>query len=115
MTVPVGIRHLAYPGVSPIPRRRKGSDRGGVGPGARKGRILEVMKTRSAAQRRHLPGSPFNSPPAPAIELFAVGDRVTHDKYGLGRIVASEEAAVVVDFGADRMRVPSPFRKLTKL
>ncbi len=73
------------------------------------------MKTRSAAQRRHLPGSPFKAQPARAIEQFAVHDRVTHDKYGLGRVVMEEDAAVVVDFGSHQVRIASPFDKLTKL
>jgi hypothetical protein len=73
------------------------------------------MNTRSAAQRRHLSSSPFNAQPQRPIERFAVRDRVTHDKYGLGVIVGEEEAAVTVDFGSHRVRVPSPFQKLTKL
>ena len=73
------------------------------------------MKTRSAAQRRHLTGSPFNTSPERAIEQFAVEDRVSHDKYGLGRVVGREEAAVTVDFGSHQVRIPSPFDKLTKL
>ncbi len=44
-----------------------------------------------------------------------MGDRVVHDKYGLGRIVGQEEAAVAVDFGSHQVRVVSPFHKLTKL
>jgi hypothetical protein len=74
-----------------------------------------VMKPRSAAQRRHLSSSPFNARPEPVVEQFAVGDRVTHDKYGLGRIVGEEGAAVSVDFGSHQVRVVSPFHKLTKL
>lgn len=72
---------------------------------------------RSAAKRRHLPSSPFNNPePVKAIERFAVQDRVTHDQYGLGRVVTAEdEAAVTVDFGSHRLRIVSPFNKLTKL
>lgn len=80
-----------------------------------RGRILKVMKTRSAVQRRHLPSSPFNAQPVRAIEKFAVRDRVTHDKYGLGTIIGEEDAAVTVDFGAHQVRVASPFSKLTKL
>lgn len=76
---------------------------------------MEVMKTRSGAQRRHLPSSPFNAQPTPVIERFEVGDRVTHDKYGLGTIVGEEVAAVAVDFGSHQVRVTSPFHKLTKL
>jgi hypothetical protein len=80
-----------------------------------RGRILGVMNSRSAAKRRHLPSSPFHSQPERPVEKFAVEDRVTHDTYGLGRIVGQEEAAVTVDFGSHRVRIPSPFQKLTKL
>jgi hypothetical protein len=73
------------------------------------------MKPRSAAQRRHLASSPFAAEPEQVIEEFALDDRVTHDTYGLGRVVNKEQAAVTVDFGAQRVRVVSPFRKLTKL
>lgn len=74
------------------------------------------MKPRSATtQRRPLAGSPFNVQPVEAIERFAVQDRVTHDKYGLGRVVMAEEAAVTVDFGSHQVRIVSPFHKLTKL
>ncbi len=73
------------------------------------------MKTRPAAQRRHLPNSPFNNQAPAPIEQFAVLDRVTHDKHGLGRVVQLDEDSVVVDFGSYRLRVASPFLKLTKL
>jgi hypothetical protein len=72
------------------------------------------MTTRPA-YRRHLPSSPFSAQPEQEIEVFAVADRVTHDKYGLGRVVSIESAAVTVDFGADTVRIVSPFAKLTKL
>lgn len=81
----------------------------------RGGRILDVMTTRRAAERRPLPSSPFSVPPPEEIEQFAVLDRVTHDKYGLGRVVSNEEGAVTVDFGSQRVRITSPFRRLTKL
>ncbi len=71
--------------------------------------------TSRAAQRRYLPGSPFKPEPARVVEQFAVTDRVTHDKYGLGRVVTSDDAAVIVDFGCERVRIVSPFHKLTKL
>lgn len=76
-----------------------------------------AMKPRSAASRRHLSSSPFNNPPAaPPVEQFDVSDRVSHDKYGLGRVVeVHDEAAVVVEFGGERVRIVSPFTKLTKL
>lgn len=80
------------------------------------GGILEGMKPRAAAKRRILPGSPFNDiRPTQPIEQYAVQDRVTHDTYGLGRVVNAEEDAVTVDFGSHELRVVSPFHKLTKL
>lgn len=80
-----------------------------------RGRILVPMSSRSPAQRRHLPSSPFNARPERVIEEFAVDDRVTHDAHGLGRIVGVEGAAVTVDFGSHQLRVVSPFNKLTKI
>jgi hypothetical protein len=75
------------------------------------------MKPSRAAARRYLPGSPFNSPaPVRPAETFAVHDQVTHDRYGLGVILAVEDAAaVLVDFGPHQLRIPLPCAKLTKL
>ena len=42
--------------------------------------------------------------------------QVTHDKYGLGRVIDVEaDATLVVDFGSCRVRIMSPYAKLTKL
>ena len=49
------------------------------------------------------------------IERFAVHDRVTHDKYGLGRVLVADTESVTVDFGSQRVRIESPFLKLSKL
>lgn len=52
----------------------------------------------------------------PPTKIFAVGDRVTHDVHGLGRVTGVEEGvAVVVDFGAQMKRIASPYTKLTGL
>jgi hypothetical protein len=72
---------------------------------------------RAAPRRRHLASSPFK-PPAPAapVETFEVNDQVTHDKYGLGVVLGiAEDEAVLVDFGSRRMRITSPYSKMTKL
>ena len=81
------------------------------------GRILEVMKPAHAPQRRPLPGSPFNVLPAgPTVEQFAVRDQVTHDKYGLGRVISVEDDAIlIIDFGSRRVQITTPCAKLTKL
>lgn len=71
--------------------------------------------TRKAAPRRHLPTSPFPPTPVPEIEQYAVDDRVTHDAYGLGWVVAVDQESVTVDFGSHRRTIASPFAKLTKL
>lgn len=78
------------------------------------GRILELMSS-SPARRRHLPSSPFAAPVEPVIEVFELGDRVSHDLYGLGRIVGVESAAVSVDFNGRTVRITSPYPKLTGL
>ncbi|MBR7676704.1 CarD family transcriptional regulator [Streptomyces sp. NPDC054796] len=72
--------------------------------------------TKPAATRRNLPTSPFKAPVAPPIKRFAVGDRVTHDEHGLGRVIGIEdEIAVLVDFGPFQKRITSPFAKMTTL
>jgi len=76
-----------------------------------------MMKPARAATRRFHPTSPFRAPPvAPPAEEFAVQDQVTHDKYGLGRVISvQDDDALVIDFGARRVRITMPCAKLTKL
>ncbi|MFF0156705.1 hypothetical protein ACFYRY_04020 [Streptomyces sp. NPDC005263] len=72
--------------------------------------------TKPAAPKRYLPTSPFKAPATPAPKEFAVGDRVTHDIYGLGRAIAVEDGiAVLVDFGSMQQRIMSPYTKMSKL
>ncbi|EGD45104.1 putative ATP-dependent DNA helicase II [Nocardioidaceae bacterium Broad-1] len=78
------------------------------------GHILEEMTT-STPRRRHFAASPFKTDPEPVIEQFESGDLVSHDSFGLGRVVNKETAAVTVDFGPQLVRIPSPFPKLAKL
>lgn len=50
------------------------------------------------------------------VATFEEGERVSHDTYGLGRVVSIEgDQAVVVDFGSSRVRLTRPFAKLNKL
>ena len=76
-----------------------------------------MMKPARAATRRLLPTSPFAAPPVlPPAEHFAVQDQVTHDKYGLGRVVSVEnDATVVIDFAGRLVRITMPCAKLAKL
>jgi len=76
-----------------------------------------MVSSASAGNRRHLPSSPFKPPPeAPPVEQYALDDLVTHDKYGLGRVILVEgDTAVVVDFAPRRVRIPAPFARMTKL
>jgi hypothetical protein len=87
------------------------------GTGERQGRILVMMKHPRAAARPLLPTSPFGAPPlTPPAERFAVQDQVTHDKYGLGRVISVEDDTIlIIDFGSRRVRVTTPCAKLTKL
>jgi len=94
----------------PYPRKAGGT-------GERQGCILVMMKHPRAAARPVLPSSPFGAPPlTPPAEQFAVHDQVTHDKYGLGRVVSVEDDAIlIIDFGSRRVRITTPCAKLTKL
>jgi hypothetical protein len=76
-----------------------------------------MMNSARAVTRRYLPTSPFKAPPpAPPAEQFAVQDKVTHDKYGLGRVTRVEDdTALVIDFGTEQVRITTPCAKLTKL
>ncbi|MET9802578.1 hypothetical protein [Streptomyces sp. NPDC006368] len=72
--------------------------------------------TKPAALKRHLPTSPFKARATPDPAHFAVGDQVTHDMYGLGRVIGVEDGiAVLVDFGSVQERILSPYSKMTKL
>ena len=75
------------------------------------------MKPARAATRRFLPTSPFNTTPTvPPVDQFALQDQVTHDRYGLGRVIAVEgDTALVIDFGSRQERIITPFAKLTRL
>ena len=43
-------------------------------------------------------------------------DQVTHDKYGLGRVISVEDDTIlIVDFGSRRVQIAMPCAKLTKL
>jgi hypothetical protein len=73
------------------------------------------VPTPSRSQRRHLASSPFKPTLEPELESFELHDRVSHQTYGLGRVVGTESAAVTVNFGTRTLRIVSPFHKLVKL
>ncbi|MFG2846373.1 hypothetical protein ACGF12_24840 [Kitasatospora sp. NPDC048296] len=74
--------------------------------------------TNFAAVRRPLPNSPFKAPVEPPRKHFALGDRVTHDRYGLGRVIGVEgdgDTAVLVDFGSRQERITPPYSAMFTL
>lgn len=75
------------------------------------------MESYRATTRRHLSTSPFKPRVPDPVKTFEVGERVSHDKEGLGRISAVEGThAVVVDLGGGKLlRVLAPFSKLHTL
>ena len=73
------------------------------------------MTTSSGPRGRHLASSPFKPKVELPIEVFESGDLVSHDSYGVGRVVNVESDAVTVDFRDQTVRVASPYRKMTKL
>ncbi len=66
-----------------------------------------------------MPTSPFkNRTQVAPRKHFVVGDRVTHDGFGLGRVIAVEgggDIAVLVDFGSRQERLTPPFSAMYKL
>lgn len=79
---------------------------------AAKERMLGPMATHRA---RSAPTSPFfNRTTSPAaVRQFEVGERVTHDNYGLGRVIGVEPGiATMVDFGDRVVRIPVTSRAL---
>ena len=71
--------------------------------------------TTSAGPRRHLASSPFRPDPVAIIERYEMGDLVSHDSYGMGRVISAEAEAVTVDFGTQTVRITSPFHKMSRL
>jgi hypothetical protein len=65
--------------------------------------------------RRHLATSPFRPDPEPVIEQFEMNDLVSHDSYGMGRVVHVDATAVTVDFGSQTVRIASPFHKMSRI
>jgi hypothetical protein len=76
-----------------------------------------MKQNRRVTRRRFVPGSPFNDlTPLPPVETYAIQDRVTHDRYGLGTVLSVEaEVAVLVDFGPQQVRITVPCPQLIKL
>ena len=97
----------------PAGRRRDARPRSGCADTLPR-RILTGM-TPPPARPRRLASSPFHVDPEPVIEQFELGELVSHDSYGVGRVVGVEAAAVTVDFRPQVVRIPSPFAKLAKL
>ncbi|MEU8133741.1 hypothetical protein [Streptodolium elevatio] len=68
------------------------------------------------APRRQLSTSPFTVPAAPVAKHFDPGERVSHDRYGLGKVIGVEdETAMLVDFGSYKVRILNPYTGLHKL
>lgn len=73
------------------------------------------MTTASGARRPHLAGSPFAPYSPPFVEEYGLDDQVSHDAYGLGRVVGVDAGGVTVDFRNQTVRIATPFRRMTKL
>ena len=78
-----------------LPLQRQGETRQAphekcTGTGPQKGTRI-MVNSASAGKRRYLPSSPFKPPPEPPpVEQYTLHDLVTHEKYGLGRVILVE-------------------------
>jgi hypothetical protein len=76
------------------------------------------MRTRPRAAGRTLTTSPFvrEAYVAPSTADFQIGDRVTLDSRGMGRVIEVTEEYVIVDFGTgERICVPAGTRGFSRL
>lgn len=77
------------------------------------------MSTPRTSRPSHLASSPFNKSrdeQAAKHPPVAVGDRVSHDRWGLGRAVKADGPhAVIVDFGGQLRRVAFDSPRLERL
>lgn len=78
------------------------------------------MPSHPTGKRRYLATSPFNAAREAAnrkAEPIPVGARVSHERHGLGRVVALDgDVAVIVDFGGgDVLRVALDSPRLERL
>lgn len=72
--------------------------------------------TSSTTNQRVLPTSPFQPIAPDPIEPFQVDDLLTHDRHGVGRVVAVGPGDKVhVDFGSGIHTITLPNPKVTRL
>lgn len=70
----------------------------------------------TSSSRQHLSASPFPPPLEVDHPTYALGERVCHDTYRLGRVIALEgTTAVSIDFGSFTRRVTLPASRLFAL
>ena len=65
--------------------------------------------------RRRPTNSPFRNEAAPATPQWAVDDRVTHDRHGLGRVVRIDGDRVNVKFGSQTVSLAASSPRLHPL
>ena len=63
------------------------------------------MSPRQPAKKPVLKNSPFQAKPAPELHDFAVDDRVTHDRHGLGSVLRITGDRMEVRFGQSTVSV----------
>ena len=65
------------------------------------------MASHAPTGRNYLPNSPFNAGRAAEVrpgDPIPVGERVCHERHGVGRVVTLEADTVVIDFGGGHLR-----------
>ncbi|KFI97356.1 ATP-dependent helicase [Bifidobacterium stellenboschense] len=81
----------------------------GSGSGSRSGKVTTRRVTPKAASSGHgVPASSLTKDNGLDVKDFAIGDRITHDRYGMGKVVDVQDkgrnSVITVDFGTDGVK-----------
>jgi hypothetical protein len=73
------------------------------------------MRPRLPVKKPVLATSPFRNQPQQVVPVYEVGDRVTHDSRGLGRVVRISADRIEVAFGSQTVSLTATNSKLHPL
>ena len=87
---------------------RYGSSGSTSGSGSRSGKVTTRRTTPKTGSSGSVPASSLTKDNGLDVKDFSIGDRITHDRYGLGKVVDVQDkgrnSVLTVDFGSDGVK-----------